>query len=401
METSPKSSPPRFRRFSEIQPRDIYWLWEDWLARRKLTLLVGVPDIGKTTLGIDIAARLSRGDNWPDGTSAPMGQTLILSAEDDPEDTLAVLLGRHDADLDKVAVIEAVRRGDALAPMKDQLSEIAEILKDEPFDLLQIHPLTAFLGKASRSNDAEMRTVLTLLSDFAREQDTAVLTSMHPRAGSGRSKAIDLIRGSATFSEAGRVVWMAIDAPDNHADVSDNFGQRKFLGIAKNNVAKHAKALIWSLPDDQPVKWHGETVINFDVAATRPDRAALTDHREDVLRFIHERGCPITPQEAAERSNKDPNTARKHLHDMRKAGLLTTPVKGYYDDAKKPTLPPDFFTTSREKAAARAAEKANDGTSGVYRKPTDMQLLKHYIKAHDNRRARKQAEADDKMLFGT
>src|SRR5262249_34355637 len=63
-------------------------LWQNRLARGKLTLLAGEPGIGKSQTVIDIIARISNGGFWPDGGRAPLGSSVILSAEDSANDTL-------------------------------------------------------------------------------------------------------------------------------------------------------------------------------------------------------------------------------------------------------------------------------------------------------------------------
>ena len=52
---------------SDVERAKVQWLWRDRLAAGKLTLLVGVPQVGKSQIAIDIAARISRGTRWPDG----------------------------------------------------------------------------------------------------------------------------------------------------------------------------------------------------------------------------------------------------------------------------------------------------------------------------------------------
>ena len=50
----------------------VRWLWPGYLARGTVAVLDGDPGTGKSVLGADLAARLSRGGEWPDGT--PVGQ---------------------------------------------------------------------------------------------------------------------------------------------------------------------------------------------------------------------------------------------------------------------------------------------------------------------------------------
>src|SRR6266566_1658568 len=65
-------------RMDEVEAERVDWLWPDHLARGKLTLLAGDPGIGKSQISVDWAARMSVGGEWPDGTAAPIGATLII-----------------------------------------------------------------------------------------------------------------------------------------------------------------------------------------------------------------------------------------------------------------------------------------------------------------------------------
>src|SRR5436189_5769474 len=63
--------------------RKVAWLWPGWLARGKLHILGGAKGAGKSTIGFDLLAQLSRAGKFPDGTRAPLGDSLVWSGEDD------------------------------------------------------------------------------------------------------------------------------------------------------------------------------------------------------------------------------------------------------------------------------------------------------------------------------
>src|SRR5687768_13119234 len=82
----------------EVEPEEIEWIWPGRLARGKISLLEGDPGLGKSTLTIEISARLSRGERLPAGFTLPPIGTLFLSAEDGVADTIVPRLLAAGAD---------------------------------------------------------------------------------------------------------------------------------------------------------------------------------------------------------------------------------------------------------------------------------------------------------------
>lgn len=53
------------RFFSEIEASAVDWLWYPYIPFGKITIIQGDPGEGKTTLALNIAAILSRGERLP------------------------------------------------------------------------------------------------------------------------------------------------------------------------------------------------------------------------------------------------------------------------------------------------------------------------------------------------
>ncbi|QIK38100.1 AAA family ATPase [Caldichromatium japonicum] len=95
---------------AEVTAEPVTWLWDGWLAKGKLHLLAGKPGTGKTTLALGLAAIVSRGGTWPDGSRCALaGDVLIWSAEDDPADTITPRLMAGGADLRRIHFIADVK----------------------------------------------------------------------------------------------------------------------------------------------------------------------------------------------------------------------------------------------------------------------------------------------------
>jgi hypothetical protein len=88
----------------------VEWVWPERFAIGKLGIIAGLPDEGKGQVLCDMVARITRGDSWPCGEgSAPLGNVILLTAEDDVRDTVTPRLKAAGADLERVEIVQMVR----------------------------------------------------------------------------------------------------------------------------------------------------------------------------------------------------------------------------------------------------------------------------------------------------
>ncbi len=154
-------------RLSEVEPEPINWLWPGRIPKGKITLIAGHPGLGKSQVTVSIAAIVSSGGIWPvDEIPADVGNVLILSAEDGIADTIKPRLLAAGADTNRIEAIEAVRAGDQRFPFS--LKRDLELLRDTEASLLIVDPLAAYMGGVDSHKDADVRTFLAPLSDFAQ-----------------------------------------------------------------------------------------------------------------------------------------------------------------------------------------------------------------------------------------
>jgi hypothetical protein len=52
-----------------VEPEEVHWLWERRIPYGKLTIYDGDPDVGKSVITMDLAARVSTGRKFPDGAT--------------------------------------------------------------------------------------------------------------------------------------------------------------------------------------------------------------------------------------------------------------------------------------------------------------------------------------------
>ena len=89
-------------RFLIQQPTD--WLWPDRIPLGKLTLIAGYPSSGKTSIALDIAARVSRGAPAPDQPDAlfPFAPVVLALLDGNPKSDVLPVLRLFGADLDRI-----------------------------------------------------------------------------------------------------------------------------------------------------------------------------------------------------------------------------------------------------------------------------------------------------------
>ena len=86
----PNGRTMQFVRGDSIQPKRLKWLWRGRILADKLNVFSGEPDVGKGMTTVDLAARLTRHLDFPDGKNELDGpkDVVFLSSEDDMEDTV-------------------------------------------------------------------------------------------------------------------------------------------------------------------------------------------------------------------------------------------------------------------------------------------------------------------------
>lgn len=193
---------------ADIKPEAIRWLWDGWLARGKFHIFAGQAGTGKTTITIALAATLSNGGRFPDGTRAPVGNVLIWSGEDSAKDTLVPRLLAAGADMKRVHFIGDVQHGDEMRSfdpatdiraMHDATTRVGEV------SLLIVDPVVNAVAGDSHKN-GEVRRALQPLVDFGEKLGCAVLGISHFSKGTGGKDPMERVTGSLAFAALARVV---------------------------------------------------------------------------------------------------------------------------------------------------------------------------------------------------
>ncbi len=226
---------------ADIKPLPITWLWPGWVPAGKLTILAGAAGTGKTTLALALAAVVTAGGCWPDGSEcAGGGNVLIWSSEDVADDTLVPRLIASGADLARCHFIEGIAQDGESVPF-DPSQDIPDLRRAAEaiggVSLLLIDPIvSAVAGDMHRAND--VRRSLQAVVDFADAHGCAVIGITHfAKGGAGKSPQ-DRVIGSQAFGALARMVLVT---------AKEEGSNRRVMARAKSNIAPDDGGVAYSL----------------------------------------------------------------------------------------------------------------------------------------------------------
>jgi putative DNA primase/helicase len=263
---------------ADVESRPVPWLWPGRIPLGRLTLLVGRPGAGKSLAVCDWAARVTTGAAWPDlGIDrAPLGDTLLICAEDDPADTIRPRLDAAGANCRRVHLLKAAKilsddGGErSVAFDLSNVDLIRDALTRLPdCKLVAVDPVGSFIGgRVDAHRDNEVRSVLAPLAALAAERGVAVVLVCHTRKALA-GFADDMALGSRAFVGLARSVLHLMADPDDE--------KRKLLLPGKCNLAGPLDGLAFRIVGSPPrLDWELAPVRlrADDLVARPPDQTA-------------------------------------------------------------------------------------------------------------------------------
>lgn len=288
-----KSTVLKLIRMSDVESQEIKWLWYPFIPYGKLTIIQGDPGDGKTTLVLNIAAYLSKGEGLDENMIVSEEVNVIYqTAEDGLADTVKPRLEAAGADCSRILVID---ESDKSLSMIDERLE--EAIVTTGAKLLILDPIQAYLGGAMDMNRAnEARDMTKKLGALAEKTKCAVVLIGHMNKAVG-NKAAYRGMGSIDFFAVARSVLLV-------GRVGDEENLRAVVQI-KNNLAAfgHPKAFQLS---EKGFEWLGDYEITADeVLGGIIPRINKMEQAKKLLREFAETNNAISSKEVFELAEEE------------------------------------------------------------------------------------------------
>jgi putative DNA primase/helicase len=216
---------------ASVRPVSVTWQWNGWLAEGKVHLIAGAKGTMKTTIAIDLAAAITTGGRWPDGTQAPRGDVLVWSGEDDFADTLLPRLLAAGGDGKRFHYIRGISENGKRRPF-DPARDMASLIEKARLlpDLRQmiLDPVVSAIS-GNGNNNNEVRRGLQPFVDFVAEAKCAGIGITHYSKGTAGRDPVERITGSLAYGAVARVILgtakpIAADRKRRLVRVASNIG---------------------------------------------------------------------------------------------------------------------------------------------------------------------------------
>lgn len=243
---------PVLLNMEEVEAEEVRWLWENRVPIGKVTIFAGDPGLGKSLVSLWMAAQVTRSG----------GEVVILSAEDDPADTIRPRLDGLGAVVSRVHVLKAVRvttddgkQSERMVRLDCDIEQVAEAIRRHPETaLVIIDPLSAYMGKIDARSDEQVRSILAPLAELAAKTSVAIVCIKHLNKAEEKA-AIYRAGGSIGFVAAARVVWLfAKDRKDS---------ERRVMVLVKSNIGPDLGGKAYQIEQTETglqLKWESESV---------------------------------------------------------------------------------------------------------------------------------------------
>jgi hypothetical protein len=361
-------------RASRVQPRRLRWLWHRRVPVGGLALLAGREGLGKSTLAVDLAAHITRGD-LPGERHGQPANVVYIASEDSRDHVIVPRLLAAGADLNRVIFLDALDDDgfeDRLVLPLDTL-RLAEVVDEHDVALVVLDAATSVIdGRLDGDKDRQMRQALEAIGRMADRTGTAVLGIVHfgKRQDGDTGK---LILGTIAWSQVARSV-LAV-APDDEGNLVVSTTK---ANLAPGDTPSLAASLVETFIDtpDGPtsvgrIKWNGETAHNArDFLGDTEEHADRDEAVEWLTGYLIDNGGSAKASDALKAAKAD-GIAERTLKRARPRAGVSSKREGFGQGAVWSLDPADSHSCHSGRSGHSGHAQTHGGTDGTNAAPEE------------------------------
>ena len=255
----------------EVPVEEVEWLWYPYIPFGKLTIIHGDGGEGKTTLILQLAALLSRGEKLScDSTEREPIKVIYQTAEDGLGDTIKPRLLADNADCSQIKVID---ESEATLTMLDE--RIEKAIVETGARALILDPVQAYIGAKVDMNRAnEVRAILSQLGRIAGQYRCAIILVGHLNKVQGNKSNYRGL-GSIDFQATARSVLIVGRLKDNP--------QIRVMVQDKSSLAPEGEPIAFELDKENGFRWLGHYDISADDLLCGIPREKKSEQAENLI----------------------------------------------------------------------------------------------------------------------
>ena len=239
----------RLINMADVEATDVKWLWYPYIPYGKITIIQGDPGEGKTTLVLNLAAILSRGEKLPE----------------------------TDTDIEPVNIIYQTAEDGLSDTVKPRL--IAANAK-----LIILDPIQAYIGASVDMNRPnEIRDIMTHLKFVAEKYQCAVILIGHLNKATGMKVSYRGL-GSVDIQAAARSVLLVGRVKDSPTI--------RVMAPTKSSLAPEGEPIAFELNKETGFHFIGKYDISIDDLLNGTSSVSKLEQAEKLLNDMLSDGTP-------------------------------------------------------------------------------------------------------------
>lgn len=259
------------RRMSDIQVKEIDWLWYPYLAQGEVTIIEGDPGVGKSWVTQAIAKSICDGERLISvgKMKRVQGTVAYFDIENNAESVSKQrLMDMGLKNSDKFIQIEEVFSIDD----EDKFEAVLDFLDEVKPKLVVFDTMNTYIGGADIFRSNEVAQAFGNFTMIARRFHCAVVVIRHLTKG-GKEKAIYRGQGSMTFAGSARIVLSVGYHPEEE--------DQRVMAVTKLNLAKRPPALTYQLKETKGLRDKTEVVWGDFVDLTSEEILAPPEKKKE------------------------------------------------------------------------------------------------------------------------